>query len=96
VKQHLISALAIARLTSLIAEDELTAPIREAIDRRAGAGPVQEKLAYLVTCSRCVSVWAAGGVLIAQQTRIGRPLVAALAGSQAALGVLTALDRLER
>jgi hypothetical protein len=43
-----------------------------------------------------VSVWAAGGVLIAQQTRIGRPLVAALAGSQAALGVLTALDRLER
>ena len=93
--KHLITVLAIARLTSLVAEDELTAPIREAIDRWAG-GPIPEKLAYLVSCSRCVSVWAAGGILIAQQTRVGRPLVWALAGSQAALGVLTALDRLER
>lgn len=93
--KHLITALAIARLTSLIAEDELTAPIRAAIDRRA-TGPLTMQLSYLVNCSRCVSVWAAGGILIAQQTRVGRPLVRALAGSQAALGVLAALDRLER
>ena len=93
------AALAIARLTSLVAEDELTAPLRTAVEDWARRNPdsvLRDRLAYLTSCSRCVSVWAAGAVLIGQKTRAGRPLVAVLAGSQVARGILTVLDRLER
>ena len=73
------AALAIARLTSLVAEDELTAPLRTAVEDWARRNPdsvLRDRLAYLTWCSGCVSVWAAGAVLIGQKTRAGRPLVA--------------------
>lgn len=91
--------LAATRLTSLIAEDELTQPIRDLADHWAVKRPnslLRNRLAYLVSCSRCVSVWAAAAVLATQLVPAARPLVRALALSQAALGTLTVLDAIER
>lgn len=56
----LLRALATWRATELITEDELTRPIREWIVRRWPGS----KLAYLVTCKVCSSVWAAAAVLV--------------------------------
>jgi hypothetical protein len=95
----LITVLAAARLTSLVAEDELTQPIRNAVDDWAQVAPdssLRNRLAYLVSCSRCVSVWAGAGILLAQTVPAARPLVKVLALSQAALGALTVLDAIER
>lgn len=93
------TVLAAARLTSLIAEDELTQPVRNVVDDWAQVAPdniLRNRLAYLVSCSRCVSVWAGAAVLLAQVVPVARPLVKALALSQAALGALTVLDAIER
>ena len=94
-----VAGLAVARLTSLIAEDEITAPLRDAVDRWVGDAPqysLKERIGYLVSCPRCVSVYAAAGILIAGRMRWGRPLVKVLAASQSGLAALTALDYLER
>lgn len=91
-------ALATARLTSLIAEDEITAPIRKRVDEWANGHPegsLRERLNYLVTCSRCVSVYAGGAVLAASLVPPLRPLLRTLAASQAGLVILTLSDRLE-
>lgn len=83
-----VGALAVARLTSLITEDEITEPIRSRVTEwsdRYPEGSVPDRLGYLVSCQRCVSVWAAGGVLVASYFRPTRPLVRILAASQAAL-----------
>lgn len=93
-----ILVLATARLTTLVAQDEITEPLRQAVDNWASSKPdsvLRDKLAYLVSCSRCVSVWAAAGVLIAERTPL-RPLVNVLAASQAALSVLAADEWIER
>jgi hypothetical protein len=48
-----VDVLAVARLTRLITEDEITEPMRDFIQGRWQGS----KLAYLVTCPFCVSVW---------------------------------------
>lgn len=83
----------------MIAEDELTAPLRAKVDAWADGHPtgsLRERLNYLVSCSRCVSVYAAAAILAAQAVPQGRPLVKVLALSQAGLAVLTYLDMIER
>lgn len=55
-----IKALATWRLTSLIVDDEVSRPLRELVARRWPGS----KAAYLATCPRCVSVWAAAMVLL--------------------------------
>lgn len=55
-----IRVAATVRLTDIAAEDEVSRPLRDAIARRWPGSQV----AYLVTCKRCVSVWAAASVLI--------------------------------
>jgi|SRR5882757_4830820 len=56
----LTRCLATWRITELIVSDEITRPAREAVAKRwPGSKP-----AYLLTCPRCVSVWAAAAVLI--------------------------------
>jgi hypothetical protein len=88
----LIKMLATARLTSLVASDEITEPVRLAVDEWANGSPeggFRDRVAYLVTCARCISVWAAAAVLLGSYFRPTRPLVKLLAGSQAALAVLT-------
>lgn len=94
----LINALAISRLTTLIAQDEITQPVRDAVSRLADQheNVWTTKLEYLVSCTKCVSVWAAFGILLANRWRWARPLVSSLAGSQAAMMVMTAQDLMER
>lgn len=55
VKMRALIALLIARrLTSLITEDKLTQPARDAF---LAKHPTTTQLGYLVTCRNCVSVW---------------------------------------
>lgn len=82
--------LAARRLTQLITEDEITKPLREAIlqwGERHKEGSWQDRLAYLVSCPACTSVWAAGVILVASRTPYARHLVKVLAVSQATLAV---------
>lgn len=55
------SVAATHRLTRLVIEDEITRPIREAITDRWP----ESKLAYLITCPWCVSVWAGAAMTVA-------------------------------
>lgn len=56
----LVGCLAAWRLTELVVEDEVARSAREAVSRRWPGGGV----AYLLSCKRCVSVWAALAVVI--------------------------------
>ena len=64
----LLAALACARLTRLVTTDKLTEPlrlrvltwiVRRALDKERD--PEESLLAYLVTCSWCVSVYVGAG-----------------------------------
>lgn len=78
----LVAALAVYRLTRLVVADELTAPLRDRVVGRGG------RLAYLVTCPWCISVWiAAGWVLLL----VLLPLVALVAGTVLALSAVAGL-----
>ena len=60
----IIEFLAARRLTQLVTEDKITEPIREPILRwgeRHEEGTWQDRVAYLVSCPACSSVWAAAG-----------------------------------
>jgi hypothetical protein len=80
----LIDALAVYRLTRLIIEDEVTEPVRDAVQQRFGA-PHESRLSYLLTCPYCVSVYAAAAVSVADMIapRFWRPVSRALALSAA-------------
>lgn len=83
----------------MIAEDDLTRPLREKVDTWASEAPdgsLKERINYLVSCSRCVSVYAAAAILALEVLPVGRRVVNTLALSQAALGTLTYLDSVER
>jgi hypothetical protein len=51
-----LDCLATYRLTRLLTEDELLAPVREYVWRNHS--PEETKLGYFVTCPWCVSIWA--------------------------------------
>lgn len=108
-------SLATARLTQLVVDDEITGPVRAAIDSRAISElpdtrtisgklvvpPSAQNRAWsvldeIVNCHACSSVWAGAGVLIAEQTGVGRFLVRVLALSQAALAVKAVIERIDR
>lgn len=55
----IVSVAATHRITNLVVEDEISRPIREAITERWP----DSRLAYLVTCPYCVSVWAGAAVV---------------------------------
>jgi hypothetical protein len=90
-------ALATARLTTLVTKDEITVGLRDKVDLWAGkkeyAGP-RGWANYLVNCQQCVSVWAGALVLGASYVPVARPVIRALALSQAALLSLEAADHL--
>ena len=95
----LVLVLATQRLTQLISEDEIARPIRERLNRWSAPMDeftLPERLATLVGCSACVSVWAAAGVLLASRVRPGRVLINILAASAASLIAAEGLRRLER
>jgi len=94
-----VAALATQRLTQLITEDELTRPIREAInDWAVGAEEFsfRDRVAVLASCSACMSVWSGAAILLASRSRWTRPLVRILAASGAALLVDAGRNRLEQ
>lgn len=52
-----VYALAVARITGLIAADEITRPAREwVLDHLDDTAPART-VAYLITCPWCVSIW---------------------------------------
>lgn len=56
----LLDIVATYRLTRLIVRDEITADLREIVFKRFP--PRTSKLGYLLTCTWCISIWAAGGI----------------------------------
>ncbi|HEX6681566.1 MAG TPA: DUF1360 domain-containing protein [Candidatus Limnocylindrales bacterium] len=94
-----VTVLATQRLTQLVVEDEITAPIRDGIvtwSNRYREGSWQDRLGYLVTCPACTSVWAGAALLAAAHHPVGRLLARVLAASGAALLVEAVIGRLER
>lgn len=81
------SVLAVNRITHLIVDDEITRPLREAVERRWP----DSKLSYLVTCPKCVSVWAG---LAVSSGLVPRRVSWALALSAASLLVDDQTDRI--
>ena len=94
----LLLPLATARLTTLITEDQITAPARDAafslFDQLPPNHPIQRlQIPYLLTCNRCISVYTSALLLALLPTRL-RPLINTLAISQLALTALDATDAL--
>ena len=84
---HALRALAVYRLTRLVVEDEITAPLREAVLTRWP----ESRAAYLVTCPYCVGVWAGALAVV-----LPEPAVRALAYSTAPILAQWAADALRR
>lgn len=86
----LLQMLAAKRLTQLVVEDEITRPLREPVlqwGEKHEEGTWQDRIAYLVSCPACSSVWAAAAILTLGRFRPGRYLVSVLAVSQATLAI---------
>ena len=100
----IVRGLAVARLTQLVVEDEITQPIRDRVHKAYEETPdgsltegVWDKVDTAINCGACTSVWAAGGVLTAEAAGpVGRFLVKVLALSQAALTIRSVIDRIDR
>lgn len=88
----LTDALAVSRITRLITEDKITEPLRDSIEGRFSGS----RLAYLVTCPLCVSVWAGAAVVISSRSkRLSQPhaaLVRMLALSEATIALRKITD----
>jgi hypothetical protein len=59
-----VDGLAVFRLTRLLTEDELLAPVREYIWKNHS--PEETKIGYFITCPWCTSIWIGGGVVAAR------------------------------
>ena len=86
----IVGALAVKRLTRLIVEDKITEDIREAWFKRFP--PETTKLGYLITCTKCTSIWSALTVTALQGASAHR-LTETLAMSEAAILLYDAMDR---
>nr|WP_206442011.1 DUF1360 domain-containing protein [Streptomyces boncukensis] len=76
---------AIARLTRLVVNDTITAPARDAVDRRAPKSRPWRWLSELLHCPWCASIWIAAATATAHwawhDTTLFRYVVAALTAS---------------
>lgn len=59
-----LDGMATYRLTRLLTEDELLAPVREWVWKNHS--PEETKVGYFVTCPWCVSIWAGALVVTAR------------------------------
>lgn len=86
--EFLIDALATYRLTRLVYQDEITAPMRaKAFEQiKKLPTPLADKLAYLLTCPWCVSIYAAAVLIVLRKTHpeLAALLTAVLASSAVA------------
>lgn len=73
MKNVLVLSLATYRATRLINEDEILREPREIVLEKLydSKHPLAAKAAYFITCPWCVSIWAAGGLLLLKQ--VSRP-----------------------
>jgi hypothetical protein len=83
----LTDALASYRLTKLVRDDFITQPVRDAVFEHSGP-PERSKLAYLINCPWCLSVYF--GVAL-QVVRWRRPGMARLVSRSLAVSALTGL-----
>lgn len=60
-----VDALATYRLTRLIVEDEIAAPVRNRVWEQFD--PADSKVGYLLTCPWCVSIWVGAAVVAARR-----------------------------
>lgn len=90
--EFLIDALATYRLTRLIYQDEITAPMRAKAFQQVQKlpKPVADKLAYLLTCPWCISVYAATVLIVLRKTH--PELAAVLTGVLASSAVAGAIS----
>lgn len=75
--------LATRRITSLMVEDRITEPVREAIWGRFDGDSTM--VGYVFTCRKCSSVWAGLGVVALTAIPGGRIITRALAFSEASI-----------
>lgn len=81
-----VDALAVYRLTRLVQEDTLTEPAREAVALVLG----ESRWSELLHCPWCLSVWLAGGVVLARRVfPRAWPAVARVLAYSAVTGLLT-------
>jgi Protein of unknown function (DUF1360) len=93
----IVRGLAVARLTQLVVEDEITQPLRDAVEHQAQKSSAWDQVDTAINCGACTSVWAGGAVLTAERGGpVGRFLVAVLALSQAALTLRSVIERIDR
>jgi hypothetical protein len=76
-----VDILATARLTRLVVDDELTAPARDYVQGRWPS----TKLAYLVTCPYCMSIWTGVVVVGLGRSPVARGVKRTLALSEATI-----------
>ena len=74
--------LATRRLTHLVVDDKITEPVRDAIFMSFG---YSFWIRYLLTCTRCTSVWAAIVVLMLSRHRATKVIASILALSEASI-----------
>ena len=82
MKEDIVDALAVHRLTKLVIDDYITEPLRDKVYEKFG-DPADSKISYLVTCPWCVSMYVGFGVVAARTIapKVWRPLSYALAFS---------------
>lgn len=65
MKEDILDALAVHRLTKLVIDDTITEDLREWVWEKYGQ-PDESKVGYLFTCPWCVSIWMGIGVTAAR------------------------------
>jgi hypothetical protein len=91
VKDVLVGGLATYRVTKLVIDDEIFREPREKVlsALMKDGSPLAMKAYYLLTCPWCVSIWAAGGLLLLKKTSPGLyEVLASVLASSALTGVL--------
>ncbi|QEM41545.1 hypothetical protein SEA_FORZA_76 [Gordonia phage Forza] len=79
--KSLVFALATRRLTHLIVEDKITETARN----RVLDNTSNYWINYLLTCTKCMSIWAAIAVLLLGRQSFGRAILNTLALSEASI-----------
>lgn len=64
MRDLLVDTLATYRLTKLVVDDVITAPLREKIFEKHP--PHEASWSYALTCPWCASVWIGAGVVVAR------------------------------
>lgn len=88
MRSFIVDVLAGHRLTRLVTEDVITAPLRQKIF--AKHPPTEESWSYALTCPWCASVWIGLGIAVLRRCAptLWEPLAEALATSSV-VGLIT-------